>query len=1421
MRQYRLPGWGARANPVVRRALLSFVAMLWLLFLLPSATHAGPVLSEQALPFDLGGSFPHPSVRVIDATSGSNGSVHILIQTLDGPFYVRANTSTGVVLESHDLAAELSSYGGPTSCPTLSCGVIQSFQGRLILALSVSSTSILTLRFDEGSFESASPVVLTLPLPPTGTSRTDLQALSFMPNESDAMLPSILWMRNVQLSSYPGPAIEVGRIAVDIVNGTIGQPTVWSLTRDPTYANVDTAPDSGWFDNWRVLSASRPIAGCIDANGLPWAFFAHHTIISASPPDVYAGEWYVVLPSGSIQPLLNLSNFALASVGCAGAGDGSIAAFVLAQDSGGSLLGQAVASNGTATALASVALPDSPTFALVDRSGGAPRVIVGSAVEGGVSPVGRIDQVTGWPGNLSRVTLRTMAQPAETGVLLVRGQSTSVLVGGLLDPLLGGPSLDGGSLSGLAYGRAWPSLIQDVTDTGPPTPMGAFESPVQPTIVGMASASSPNGTSLEVIVTALNGSNRIQVLLNSTQAGRYDLGTPLPVPGEAVEVQLVTHGSSFVLAARVQFPPSAYASWCGCAPWPFHMDYYVLNVSSQGTGSGGFFVLSTEGATLDEQVASPLANPLFRLSPSSPRPLLLSQYAISSLDLANDSADQLVNLTSRATWWPLFFPNTSQSIVLSSSYGLSMGSLPSSLAQGALQVWMDADDLYAAFAFYWDRGGSGSGCCHYGFRVVRFPAVGSPEWFDASLAVDGSGNDAPNPLSADVSIASNTGGSVNITLLLRQDLVWERLYAIEFSSVARSFGSVQLLAQLPASARGLMGRSLGSYGGDVVLLRTVEAGFQSITGQVTVRPSGLVVLGDPVETTNVTGRTSTCSLFFDPSCFPSFAVLPWAGAPALLVGFGGEAVFYTLNHPPTAPSPFSPSNGALLNHSTVSFALVNSTDEDGDVLSYRFVVYDGGTIVANVTTSSASTEVALVDGNYSWSCTVSDGRVTVDCTATFSFSIDATPPRADAGGPYKISNALPLALDGRGSLDARGIVRYDWTIGGGASAVRLVDAGPVPLINWSQLAPVFSSGDFAARIALEVWDLAGNNDTGISLVSLDFSPPELFPVLHSDDPTEGQPIALAVNISWAGANFSWQDAAALETNFTVYWTLPTGSTLGGSLVTFVPDDSGPWVVTVVVVPTAGPFGRTAIEVAVANAPPSAVLDGPAELREGEEAVFRISASDPSPVDSANLNVTWSVSARLMLVSANGTVAHVRASADGSATVSVRVADKDGASVTVEVSVGVLEGALPVAQVWIADSNTTWIDLEWEPTGEEDFRSYEVRVVFMSNGSEAAAVRTITSNTTDRLRIEGLIPGTNYSFTVVVVAKGGVVSQPAVANGATEPLPDAGTPGNGGPPDGEPGPEVLAGFDLGLLAGFLIGAGAVAAVALLGIRRRKD
>ncbi len=187
---------------------------------------------------------------------------------------------------------------------------------------------------------------------------------------------------------------------------------------------------------------------------------------------------------------------------------------------------------------------------------------------------------------------------------------------------------------------------------------------------------------------------------------------------------------------------------------------------------------------------------------------------------------------------------------------------------------------------------------------------------------------------------------------------------------------------------------------------------------------------------------------------------------------------------------------------------------------------------------------------------------------------DLEPPVADAGGNQTVDEGAHVTLDGTGSRDNRGIVRYEWTFYYERQPRTLMG----PTVGFTFVIP----GVY--RIELTVADPFGNQGTDIAWITvLDALPPtaDAGPDVYAEQFTNTTLDGSASHDTGGIANFTW----SVE--------LPVGTLLlYGELPTLYCEHAGEFNITLRVTDNAGHWAEdTTSLIVVDREPPVADIDG--------------------------------------------------------------------------------------------------------------------------------------------------------------------------------------------------------------------------------------
>jgi len=192
-----------------------------------------------------------------------------------------------------------------------------------------------------------------------------------------------------------------------------------------------------------------------------------------------------------------------------------------------------------------------------------------------------------------------------------------------------------------------------------------------------------------------------------------------------------------------------------------------------------------------------------------------------------------------------------------------------------------------------------------------------------------------------------------------------------------------------------------------------------------------------------------------------------------------------------------------------------------------------------------------------------------------------TPPTAQPGGPYEVSEGGTVALAGSGDdaeQDPATLV-YEWDLDGdgvfgetGAQAERGDEVGPEPIFDALGL-----DGPTSYDVALRVTDAQGATQTALATIDVLNAPPLIDSLSVPGSGTQNAPIDLAVAAS---------DPAGVNDPLTYTWTVTrpdsTSFPLSGTTASFTPDQSGTYTVVVEVADDDGGVALEQAEVMVAG-----------------------------------------------------------------------------------------------------------------------------------------------------------------------------------------------------------------------------------------------
>jgi PKD repeat protein len=248
------------------------------------------------------------------------------------------------------------------------------------------------------------------------------------------------------------------------------------------------------------------------------------------------------------------------------------------------------------------------------------------------------------------------------------------------------------------------------------------------------------------------------------------------------------------------------------------------------------------------------------------------------------------------------------------------------------------------------------------------------------------------------------------------------------------------------------------------------------------------------------------------------------------------------------------------------------------------------------TTANFSIMVTLSEGDHLFTVTLDPENAieeTVEHNNVATRAVHVYPDRtliADAGPDVQVKAGERVLLDGSGTVYlGDGVLSYDWTFGDGATGSGRYVEHTYDLIDNYEVTLRVSDGTVE------------DTDTCQVAVSERDDPPVA--VIDPEGPITAdrlEPVQLS-------AEGSTDDNAVVS----VTWDMGDGTVLDEMTVSHLYAETGIYVVTLTVFDVAGQIGINKTTVGVVNLPPEvASVDGPDKVKEGDDATFSVSASDP-------------------------------------------------------------------------------------------------------------------------------------------------------------------------------------------------------------------
>lgn len=411
-----------------------------------------------------------------------------------------------------------------------------------------------------------------------------------------------------------------------------------------------------------------------------------------------------------------------------------------------------------------------------------------------------------------------------------------------------------------------------------------------------------------------------------------------------------------------------------------------------------------------------------------------------------------------------------------------------------------------------------------------------------------------------------------------------------------------------------------------------------------------------------------------------------------------DTVTVTASTPNSAPVSDAGDDQNVIEGATVTLDGSNSSDADGDSLSYQwqFVNKPAGSSAALADTQTVSPSfVADVPGTYVVSLVVSDGDLESEIdNVTVEVTKANVKPVADAGGDQSVVEDTLVTLNGSNSSDPDGdALTYQWRV------VSVPIGGSGTLSNTSAPAPTFTPEAVGSYVfALVVND--GELDSDEDRVTVTASEANAAPSADAGRDMNAM-TGTVVNLDASSSTDANGDTLSYEWAFV---SKPGGS--GASLTngnavnaSFTPDVDGSYVLEVTV--NDGELedtDRVTVTAETANSAPVADAGVDQTVYVGD--VVRLDGGDSSDADGDRLTFTWSFvskpdgsTATLAGASSNGP--RFTADIKGDYVVKLIVNDGQVSSTEDTVRITVLEPTLTFERY---NEGGLFDDPEWEVVG---------------------------------------------------------------------------------------------------------------------------
>lgn len=441
------------------------------------------------------------------------------------------------------------------------------------------------------------------------------------------------------------------------------------------------------------------------------------------------------------------------------------------------------------------------------------------------------------------------------------------------------------------------------------------------------------------------------------------------------------------------------------------------------------------------------------------------------------------------------------------------------------------------------------------------------------------------------------------------------------------------------------------------------------------------------------------------------------------------------NSLPTAVIGYSPQDPYKRN--PISFWGTDSTDPDGDPLTYRWDFGDGTTAVGPIVSHTYAEA-----GNYQVTLVVNDGKDSTQAMAMVA--VFNHTPIANAGGPYSGEKNTPIRFDGTASTDADNdpLVLYIWDFGDDTFA-----NGATPAHTYAK------SGTYT--VTLFVYD---NNNYSLP-AHVQVTVTNTAPIARLSGPAAGLKSSV---LTWDGSDSSDANGDPLS----YHWNFGDGSSLTTSTPTATHSYAtlGSYRVTLTVNDGETNSSPASVDVSIQNRPPVANAGGP--YSGVKNAAIRFDGTASTDSDGDPLTYTWNFGDG---TTGSGTNPMHTYAAGGTYTVTLTVNDGITNSIPAGAQVTVNNTA-PIARVSGPATGFKSSVLMWDGSGSSDANGDTLTYHwdFGDGSSLISSTPTVThSYTTIGSYLVTLVVSDGEMSSSPATADVSIQNQPPIANAGSD------------------------------------------------------